>query len=189
MAKSSLNRLIVIGGSSGSLEVLLQILPLLPASFPVPILIVMHRNTSADSLLRELLARKSVMPVLEVEEKEVASPGQIYLAPADYHVLVENDFSFSLDFSEKVNYSRPSIDVSMMSAAAAYKIRLTAILLSGANDDGARGMQVVNAEGGYTIVQDPAEALVDLMPRHAIVRSAINAVMKTEAIGRFLLTL
>ncbi len=191
MAKSKINnrRLIVIGGSSGSLEVILDILPRLPKSFPVPMLFVMHRNNSSDSLLRDLLARKSSLTVKEVEEKEEIVRGTIYLAPADFHVLIERDGSFSLDYSEKINYSRPSIDVTFMSAAEIFGARLTGILLSGANDDGARGMQVIKEKGGTTIVQDPAEAGVDMMPKEAIRRSVIDQVLTVAGIGDYLLTL
>ena len=188
MAKSEINnkRLIVIGGSSGSLEVILEILPRLPTSFPVPMLFVMHRNNSADSLLRDLLARKSALIVKEVEEKEEIVRGTIYLAPADFHVLIERDGSFSLDYSEKINYSRPSIDVTFISAAEIFGPRLTGILLSGANDDGSRGMEVIKEKGGTTIVQDPADAGVDMMPKEAIRRSEIDHILTTAEIGDYL---
>ena len=183
------NKLIVVGGSSGSLEVLLDILPVLPADYPFPLLIVMHRNNSGDSLLCDLLARKSKIPVKEVEEKDPVLRGHIYLVPGDYHVLIEPDRSFSLDYSEKVNFSRPSIDVTFFSAAEVYRDELTGILLSGANDDGARGLREIKIRGGTTLVQDPEEASVDMMPREAIRRSKIDLVLKAGSIGDYLISL
>ena len=162
------DRLIIIGGSAGSLDVLLTLLPGLSTSFPVPIVIILHRKASADNSLTQLLASKTRINVQEAEEKEQIKENCIYIAPADYHLLIEKNKTFSLDFSEKVNYSRPSIDVSFQTAAETYGPALTAILLSGANHDGTEGLREVKRFGGTTIVQDPDSAEVNFMPKAAI---------------------
>ncbi|MDB5276995.1 MAG: chemotaxis protein CheB [Ferruginibacter sp.] len=161
-------RLIIIGGSSGSLEALLKLLPKLHKKFAIPIIVVLHRSGQADNGLTELLAAKTYLQLKEADEKDLLQPGWIYLAPPDYHLLLEEDGSVSLDASQKVNYSRPSIDVSFISAAPVYKEGLTGVLLSGANADGALGMQAISRFGGRNIVQDPEEAAVSYMPEQAI---------------------
>ncbi len=172
-------QLIAIGGSSGSLEVILHILARLPADYPLAILLVIHRGNSPESVLTDLLLVKSNLPVREVEEKDRIRPACVYLAPADFHVLIEKDKSFSLDYSEKLNFSRPSIDVSFISAAIVFGRSLTGILLSGANDDGAEGLRQIKEQGGYTIVQDPEEAAVGHMPNKARLKSKIDEVLNT----------
>jgi len=176
-------RLIVIGGSSGSLDALLVILPLLKKDLAIPVVIVLHRNNNADNGLAELLSVKTTLWVKEADEKDVLLPGWIYLAPPDYHLLLEEDGTISLDVSEKVNYCRPSIDVTFDSAAVAYKQHCTAILLSGANADGAAAMQAVKEYGGKNIVQDPNEALVSYMPEQAIMRSVADEILKATEIA------
>jgi two-component system chemotaxis response regulator CheB len=178
--------LVVIGGSSGSLEVVLGILRVLPEHYPVPILLVIHRSTDQESLLHEVLSLKSNMAVREVEEKEEIRPSTVYVAPADFHVLIEKDKTFSLDYSEKISYSRPSIDVSFISAAEVFQEHLMGILLSGANDDGAQGIQEIKKQGGYCVIQDPADAVVDYMPAQALKRVQPDAVLSGRAISDFL---
>jgi len=146
-------------------------------------LIVLHRTTQQDSLLTEVLKPRSHLKVKEVEEKELIVPGYLYIAPADYHVLIENEKTFSLDYSEKVEYSRPSIDVSFKSASDVFGSKLICILLSGANADGAAGMEFAKANGGFTIAQDPAEAVVDYMPRQAIKKKSVDLVLTTNEIA------
>ena len=154
--------LLIIGGSAGSLEVVLEILPLIREDIDYAIILVMHRR-SGDSLLTGLLSDKTILTVKEAEEKELIQPGVVYIAPADYHLLVEQDRTFSLDFSEKIHYSRPAIDASFETAAEAFNSSLVGILLSGANADGAEGLLQIRQAGGLTIVQDPAEAVVSYM--------------------------
>lgn len=181
MAKNSfLNPgLLVIGGSAGSLEVIMELLPVLSASIRFAVVIVIHRRNS-DSVLTELLGEKTVLPVKEVEEKEAITPATVYIAPADYHLLVEEDQSFSLDFSEKLHYSRPGIDATFETAADAYGPSLCCILLSGANADGAEGLRYVKEKGGRTIVQNPDNATVAYMPQQAIAHSLIDRILTTE---------
>ena len=189
MEKDLLNksfRLIIIGGSAGSLQVILKLLPELRLQLPVTIVIVLHRKPSHDEALVELLATKTNWPVREVEEKEPILPNHIYIAPADYHLLVESDHTFSLDVSEKVNYSRPSIDIAFESAAEVYGPSILAILLSGANADGQEGMQNIKSTGGTCIVQDPDTAEVAYMPLQAIGHVEIDKVLHAEELAPFL---
>ncbi len=177
--------LLIIGGSAGSLEVVLEILPLLREDMDYAIILVMHRR-SGDSLLTGLLSDKTRLKVKEAEEKELIQPGVIYIAPADYHLLVEQDRTLSLDFSEKIHYSRPAIDASFETAAEAFKGSLVAVLLSGANADGAAGLLQIRQAGGLTIVQDPAEAVVSYMPQQAIDNKAAGQILKTRQIVELL---
>lgn len=179
-------RFIIIGGSSGSLKVILELLTRLKHDFKIPLLLVLHRNSQHESVLTELLAAKSNLQVKEVEEKDAALPATVYIAPQDYHVLLESNGCFSLDYSEKIHYSRPSIDVSFKSAAAVYAQQLVCILLSGANADGAEGLQDVKNAGGLTIVQDPEEAEVDYMPRQALLKGPVDFTMRTSRLIDFL---
>ena len=160
--------IVIIGGSAGSLTVLLSVLPFLPQDIGAAIVLVTHRHSGSEILLEALLSARASLPVCDIEEKDMPWPGYIYVAPADYHLLFEPDGSFALDSSEKVNYSRPSIDVSFESAARVFGPAVVAVLLSGANADGADGLYEIKQHGGVTIVQDPATAEVDYMPRSAL---------------------
>lgn len=159
---------LIIGGSAGSLEVLLKVLPGLEQSLPFPIIIVLHRKPGNDNILTDLLNAKTVLKVKEAVEKEKIEPSTIYLAPPDYHLLIEKDQTFSLDASEKVNFSRPSIDVTFESAAAVYGENVVCLLLSGANNDGTSGLKIVNKKGGTCVVQNPETATVSYMPENAL---------------------
>ena len=168
--------LLVIGGSAGSLEAILQLLPALQKEKHLAIVLVLHRR-NGESVLSDLLSDRTNWPVKEAEEKEPVVPGSVYIAPVDYHLLVEQDKTFSLDYSEKVHYSRPSIDVTFEAAAEVYGPSLIALLLSGANADGTAGLKAVQAAGGYVMVQDPAEAPVSYMPQHAIEQVRVDAIL------------
>lgn len=171
----------LIGGSAGSLDALLQMLPSLPVLHGLAIVVVLHRR-SGESLLLELLNDKTAWSVKEAEEKEYIEPGTIYLAPADYHLLIERNKTFSLDYSEKVNYSRPSIDVTFETAAEAYGPSAIAMLLSGANQDGTEGLKKIKDAGGYVIVQDPADAVVSYMPQYGIDHVQVDKVIAVTEI-------
>ncbi|SHN23000.1 chemotaxis protein CheB [Chitinophaga sp. CF418] len=171
-----LPKLLVIGGSAGSLDVLIQLLPELEPEWPLAMIIVLHRKAGSDTLLSELLSAKTCLSVKEAEEKDMLLPGCIYVAPADYHLLIEPDGSLTLDASEKVHYSRPSIDVTFISAAEVCGGHLYCLLLSGANMDGAEGMQAVHESGGFTSVQDPATAEAPFMPKYAINTARVDKV-------------
>lgn len=178
-------RLLLIGGSAGSLDVLLQVLPSLDA-VPFPIVVVLHRKSAEDTALEELLVLKSRIPVLETEDKTPLLPNRLYVAPADYHLLFEKNGVISLDTSEKVNYSRPSIDVSFESAAEAYGDAVAALLLSGANADGTDGLKAIAEAGGRTAVQDPETAEIRFMPQHALQHVPVDAIVNIESMASFI---
>ncbi|UYQ93177.1 chemotaxis protein CheB [Chitinophaga horti] len=179
-------RIVVIGGSAGSLRTILEILPNLEPKLQAAIIIVLHRHHVYDSTLTDLLAIKTTLPVKEAEEKEDIQPGTIYIAPSDYHLLVESDYSLSLDYSEKVNYSRPSIDVTLSSAAPVCGARMAALLLSGGNNDGTDGLDEVQSFGGTIAVQDPIDAEVDYMPKHALQTLQVPFVLKNHEMADFI---
>jgi two-component system, chemotaxis family, protein-glutamate methylesterase/glutaminase len=188
MAQSNINQkieLLMIGGSAGSLEVLMHLLPALRKDLSFAIIVILHRMPG-ESLLVQVLKDKTSWPVQEAEEKDTIQPRNIYVAPADYHLLIERDKTFSLDFSEKVHFSRPSIDVSFESAAKVFGASLSALLLSGANTDGAQGLLSIRNEGGLTIAQDPQEAAVHIMPQAAINIGGAEYILKTEAIAKLI---
>jgi len=177
---------LIIGGSAGSLDVLLKVLPLLDPAISFPIVIVIHRKHGTDSLLPDLLSGRTKLIVKEVNEKEVLIPGTIYIAPSDYHTLIEQNHSFSLDYSEKVNYSRPAIDVTFQTAAEVYREKLVCLLLSGSNTDGVNGLKSVKAWGGTAVIQDPATAQVAYMPEQAAIQVKIDYTLRTENIAEFI---
>lgn len=178
-------KLLVIGGSAGSLDILLQLLPELGPQWPLAMIIVLHRKTDSDTVLADLLSSKTSLSVKDAEEKDILSPGCIYIAPSDYHLLIEPDGSLTLDASEKVHYSRPSIDVTFMSAAEVFGNRLYCLLLSGANVDGAEGLQLVHDLGGFTAVQDPQTADVSFMPKHAISTAHVDKILNIQEMIAF----
>ncbi|GHB87107.1 chemotaxis protein CheB [Persicitalea jodogahamensis] len=184
MAENALNQLryLVIGGSAGSLEVILDLVTHLPALPHAVVILVVHRKKDNDSILVDLLSYRTKLPVREVEDKETISPDTIYLAPPDYHLLIERADLFSLDISEKVHFSRPSIDVTFESVAEAFGDRVIGILLSGANADGAVGMAKIRKAGGYTIVQDPATADVGYMPQQALDLTPVDSILPAAEI-------
>jgi two-component system, chemotaxis family, protein-glutamate methylesterase/glutaminase len=189
MAKDHVNRnidVIVVGGSAGSLDVVLKILPLLKPGAGYAVIIVMHRKNTYDFSLSDLLGTKTSWQVMEAEEKQVLTAGWVYLAPADYHLLIENDHSLSLDVSEKVHYSRPSIDVTFESAAEVFGSKLAAVLLSGANEDGVEGLKKIQLHGGFIIVQDPASAAVAYMPQQAVNHLQADVIAYPEDIAHII---
>lgn len=179
-------KMLVIGGSAGSLEVILKIVAALPVTDHLSALIIVHRKNDSESILQNLLSTRTHLTVKEIEDKETIIPGYIYIAPADYHVLFENENMFSLDSSEKVHHSRPSIDVSFESAAEIFKDAAIGILLSGANADGAAGLQSIQQCGGYTIVQKPQSAEVDFMPRQALELIDPDMIVNSDEMAEFI---
>lgn len=179
-------KVLIIGGSAGSLEVLIQLLPRLAQIPTFAIIMVLHRKSAEDNTLEELIGFKTIIPVMEVEDKTPLEPGFIYIAPSDYHLLFENNHTLSLDTSEKINYSRPSIDVSFESAAAVYGKSLAAVLLSGANSDGTKGLLAIQQAGGTTVVQQPESAQMSFMPQSAILASKPDHVLDVEGIFQFI---
>ncbi len=177
---------LIIGGSAGSLDVLLKVLPELDAYLPFPIILVLHRKSGKDNLLTDLLTNKTKLLVKELEEKEEIKPCTVYITPPNYHLLIEKDKTFSLDASEKVNFSRPSIDVTFESAAEVYQDQLVCLLLSGSNNDGTYGLQKVKEHGGITLIQDPASAVVAHMPEFASKNVMIDHVLNIEEMAGYI---
>lgn len=183
MAQNAVTKLVVIGGSAGSLDVLLKIVPDLPVSSGAAFLVVVHRRNDSDSALADILARRTTMSVKELEDKEAIVPNTVYIAPADYHTLLEDERTFSLDVSEKVNHTRPSIDVTFASVAEIFGKRTIGVLLSGANADGTEGLKQIKGAGGFALVQEPATADVDYMPLQAIRQNAFHQIAGTNDIA------
>lgn len=182
-------KLLVIGGSAGSLTVVMQLLPFLQRTWDLSVLIVFHRKDNDDHTLRDILAHRTAYEVKEIEDKDPLQAGVIYLAPADYHVLLEKDLSLSLDYSEKIHYCRPSIDVTFESAADALGPSTMALLLSGANADGVDGLVRVRNKQGVVAVQDPATAEVPFMPRKALERLPADILFDTNNLDAFITAL
>ncbi|HUF30831.1 MAG TPA: chemotaxis protein CheB [Gemmatimonadaceae bacterium] len=159
--------LIVIGTSWGGLEALSVIVRGLPGSFPIPLVAVQHRSRDARPMLAELLQQNTELTVSEAEDKDFLSPGRLLLAPPDYHLLIEDSF-ISLDTDQQVKYSRPSIDVTLISAAETYGARVAGLVLTGANDDGAAGLRRIADRGGVALVEDPTTATSAAMPAAAL---------------------
>lgn len=161
--------LLVIGGSAGSLAMVFKVLPLLKKEMNIAVIIIFHRKQSDDDMIIvDMLSSRTEFVVKEADDKDEIVPGTIYIAPSDYHVLIEKNKMLTLDASEKINFSRPSIDVSFESAADAYGSKLACMLLSGANADGVQGLKTAKDLGALIIVQDPASAEMPYMPREAI---------------------
>ncbi|WP_299823782.1 chemotaxis protein CheB [uncultured Pontibacter sp.] len=181
--------LIVIGGSWGGIKASLEILQGLPEDYKIPIVLVLHRLRDQEGNLKQLFDKRLNLKVEEVEDKEAVCSGYVYIAPANYHVLLENDKSFSLDVSDLVNYSRPSIDVTFISAADTYGEGVIGILLSGASKDGSMGLKRIADAGGIALVQDPAEAEVAVMPLAAIEAVPTCSVQGLNSLKDYLLSL
>lgn len=162
------HKAVVIGASAGAVQALLNILPKLPIDYPFPILIVVHVPPDRSNALVALYQTRCAIAVKEAEDKEYAIGGTVYFAPSDYHLLMEKDGHLALSSDEPVNHSRPAIDVLLESAADSCGAGLTAIMLSGANTDGAAGSSAVAAAGGMVIVQNPATAQASTMPMSAL---------------------
>ena len=177
--------LIVVGASWGGMRAIARVLEALPKGFEIPIVIAQHRASSGQALLENVLGRTCALEVVAAHDKDPLLSGRVYVAPGDYHVLVEPGH-VALSTEERVQFSRPSIDVLFESAAVAYGERVVAVLLTGANEDGAEGLARIAAAGGFTVVQDPTTADRGEMPRAAIARGAARRVLDLERIGPFL---
>jgi len=177
---------IVLGTSAGGLQTLSAILKDLPAEFSLPIIVVQHRSKDQRNLLEEILQYRCKIQIKQADEKEKIKRG-VYIAPADYHLLIESDKTFSLSSDEQVKYSRPSIDVLFESAATVYNDKLVGIILSGASSDGSEGISAIKKSGGFTIAQTPEEALYSLMPKASIETKNIDQIMNLSEIKNFLI--
>ena len=183
MTSASPYSAVVLGSSTGGLDALSTILSGLPGDFPVPLIIVQHLFRDSDDRLPRLLDKKCDIQVKQADEKESPLPGIAYFAPPNYHLLLEEDRTFSLSVDERVNYSRPSIDVLFESAAEVYGSELIGVILTGANSDGSRGLKKIKEYGGFALVQDPLTAQAGLMPRSALEIVQVDQVVGLERIG------
>lgn len=172
--------MLVIGGSAGSLAVVLRILSYLERGWRASVIIIFHRKDSDDGTLTDLLAHHTTWEVKEIEDKEEIKPGVVYVAPANYHVLLETNKGFALDYSEKINYSRPSIDVTFEAVAQVFGKSATGLLLSGANADGVAGLKLIKQYGGRVLVQDPATAETPFMPATAVKEVAVDFILQPD---------
>lgn len=187
MTQEEVNEAIVIGTSAGGLHALTKILQALPQNYPLPIIIVQHRSKDERELLEKILSHKCKIKIRQVEEKERIQKSTAYLAPPNYHILIERNFTFSLSNDSPVNYSRPSIDVLFQTAANAYGNKLIGIVLTGANRDGSNGIKKIKEKGGVTIVQNPDSAEFNTMPLEAIASGYADYVFDLDEITDYML--
>ncbi len=177
---------VVIGSSAGGLNALKTIFQGLDGTFPLPVIIVQHISPDSDNYLIHILNDMNKLKVKEADEKESPVAGTAYIAPPNYHLLVESDGTFTLTVDERVNYARPSIDVLFETAAEAWRGKLIGIILTGANNDGSKGLKRIKELGGLAVVQDPETAEVDSMPRAAMLETAVDHLLHLEEIAPLL---
>jgi two-component system chemotaxis response regulator CheB len=177
---------IVVGASAGGVEALLHVFSALPKAFDIPILTVLHLPDERRSQLSEVFATRLGRDVREGSDKVAIEPGVIYFAGPSYHLSVERDFTLSLSQEERVHFSRPAIDLLFDSAADAYGAGLVGVLMTGANEDGAKGLAAIKRQGGLTIVQDPAEARMPTMPLAALKLQQPDHILSLNGIGSLL---
>lgn len=180
-------QVIVIGASAGGTVAFKQLLPMFPAHYPIPVVVVQHLHPMQENTLVLHFDTLCELTVKEADEKEAIEHGYVYFAPPNYHLLIESDKTFSLSVDAKVNYSRPSIDVLFESAANVYAPGLIGVILTGANNDGAHGLHLIQECGGLAIVQDPATAEVPYMPQAALMATQTRYVLSLRDIGKLLL--
>lgn len=180
-------RCIAIGVSSGGMHALSTIIPVLPQRFPIPVIVVQHISPYSDNYMTRYLDGISDVSVKEVDEKESLRPGFVYTAPPNYHVLVEEDETFSLSVEDRINFARPSVDILFETAADVYGSSMVGVILTGANNDGSKGLLHIKRKGGLTVVQNPQTAEVDGMPNAALnAAGKVDFVLNLEDIGPFL---
>jgi two-component system chemotaxis response regulator CheB len=186
ITKNHKYKVIIIGASTGGLKAIQPILSALPAEFALSVIVVMHRHKDTDSYLERSLDDSSKMHVKQADEKEEIKAGVVYVAPPNYHLLIEDDGTFSMSVEGAVNYARPSVDVVFESAAEVYGKGLIGVILTGANKDGSLGLKKIKEEGGLAIVQTPETSEAAEMPRAAIAAVNPDYVLPIEKIGPLL---
>ena len=174
---------VVMGVSAGGLAALSAIIPKLDQDLPVPVMIVQHLSPDSDDFLPRHLDSLSPIRVTEAEDKQEAAPGTVYTAPANYHLMVDENRFLVLSVDQRVNYSRPSIDVLFEAAADVYQKHLIGVILTGANEDGAKGVFRIKRNGGMVIVQSPETAQADTMPNAAIQATQADMILPLDDIG------
>lgn len=177
---------LLLGGSAGSFMPIFNIIRSLPQNHPQPIVVVIHRGKNNFSDIENLFGDNCRILVREISDKDKIAGGHVYIAPANYHTLFEKGKTFALDVSEHVWYSKPSIDVTFESAADAYGDKCAAILFSGANQDGAKGLLTLRNKGALTIIQDPKDAEMHVMPQAAVDINAGEFILPSEQILKFM---
>src|ERR1039457_1757576 len=180
---------IVIGVSSGGMNAMKVMFSLLPKDFKTPIIIVQHISARSDNQWITLLNASANLSIKEADEKEKIENRKVYIAPPNYHLLIEKNKTFSLTIDERVNFARPSIDVLFESAADAYKTKLIAVILTGSNNDGTNGIKRIQECGGLTIIQDPVSAESSYMPASAIAAIKPDHILSLEDIIQLLIKL
>lgn len=178
--------MLLLGGSAGSFKLIFRVIKHFLPELEKTVIIITHRKRNFNSKIEKLFADNSKLHIREITDKEPVKKNTIYIAPPNYHTLIEKEGYFSLDVSDDVWYSKPSIDVTFESAADAYQDRCTAILFSGANQDGAEGLLKLRNNGSLTIAQSPDEAEIADMPRAAISIDAAEHILKTDEIFKLL---
>lgn len=186
MQKMSEYNAVVIGMSAGGMDILMNVFANLDNSFPLPVIVVQHLHPLHKSELPDILGRYTAMDVIEAFDKCPIEPGKLYIAPADYHLLVERDLTISLSRDDKVNYSRPSIDLLFESAAYVWSDKLIGILCTGANSDGAEGIRTIKKFSGLTIAENPQTAEYSAMPDSAVETGCVDLIYTKEEIRKFL---
>ena len=179
---------VAIGTSWGGLAAMTKLLGDLPADFAIPVVVVQHRGKDSEHLLVQLLQDTTDLEVCEIEDKDPLTPGRVHVAPANYHVLIENGYA-SLTIEEPVRFSRPSIDVMFSSAADTYRSAAIGVVLTGANEDGSRGLAQIVKHGGRALVQDPKTAEIPIMPAAAIRAVPTAEVLPLDALAPRLIAL
>jgi len=177
---------VVIGASAGGLQALSTILRQLPQNYALPVIVVQHIAEDMTPLLADYLDKCHDISVREAEELQPIESGTVYIAPASYHLLIEEDKTFSLSIDPRVQYARPSIDVLFESAADVFGANLVGVILTGANSDGSQGLRTIKAMGGMTVVQNPDTAESPEMPSMAIAGTTVDHLLTVEEIGLLL---
>lgn len=180
---------LVIGSSWGGVEMLMRLVRELPASWVLPVVIVQHQHPNSGPALERILGKITRLVVRDVEDKDKLEPGHVFIAPANYHLLIEDDGSFSLSTEAPVKYCRPAVDVTFASMARVYQQRCIGLILTGANDDGADGTRIIKTAGGHTLAQSPASAKAPAMPEAAIATGAVDRVLEPAEIVPYLVRL
>ncbi|MBI4947914.1 MAG: chemotaxis protein CheB [Bacteroidetes bacterium] len=180
---------IVIGGSAGSFPVVMKILNNIPKNINMPVIFCLHRLKHVRHGIVEALSTKSAIPVIEPNDKDQVKNGIAYIAPANYHLLIEPSGAFALSTDDMIKYSRPSIDLTFETASYTYRDKLIAIILSGANSDGANGIRIAKNRGALTIVQHPDEATIKMMPEAALKATPIDKSLISDEIVNLLKTI
>lgn len=177
---------LAIGSSWGGVDLLKRLVRELPATWTLPVVIVQHQHPNSGTALERILGKVTPLVVRDVEDKDRLEAGHIYIAPANYHLLIEDDGSFSLTTEAPVKYCRPAVDVTFASLARVYQQRCIGLVLTGANDDGADGIRIIKMAGGHALAQLPASAEAPTMPEAAIATGVVDQVLEPAEIVPYL---